>query len=100
MANEAFGMMDNLMRPYGEGYAKKIFNNRLTLARQYVECTFGIMCNKWRILHRPLDININFAEKIVKSICTLHNYVRMRDGYNYEDTRALLKSALECVRPE
>ncbi|CAH1995347.1 unnamed protein product [Acanthoscelides obtectus] len=89
VADEAFGMMENLMRPYGGRsltYAKKIFNNRLTLARRYVECTFGIMCNKWRILHRPLDVNIGFAEKIVKAICTLHNYVRMRDGYNYEDT--------------
>lgn len=89
VADEAFGMMENLMRPYGGrslSYAKKIFNNRLTLARRYVECTFGIMCNKWRILHRPLDVNIGFAEKIVKAICTLHNYVRMRDGYNYEDT--------------
>lgn len=89
VADEAFGMMENLMRPYGGRsltYAKKIFNYRLTLARRYVECTFGIMCNKWRILHRPLDVNIGFAEKIVKAICTLQNYVRMRDGYNYEDT--------------
>lgn len=44
------------------------------------------MCNKWRILHRPLDVNIGFAEKIVKAICTLNNYVRIRDGYNFEDT--------------
>ncbi|KAI8441647.1 hypothetical protein MSG28_015201 [Choristoneura fumiferana] len=89
VADEAFGMMENLMRPYGGRsltYAKKIFNNRLTLARRYVECTFGIMCNKWRILHRPLDVNMCFAEKIVKAICTLHNYVRMRDGYNFDDT--------------
>lgn len=44
------------------------------------------MCNKWRILHRPLDVNIDFAENIVKAICVLHNYVRTRDGYSYEDT--------------
>ncbi|KAK5650153.1 hypothetical protein RI129_001182 [Pyrocoelia pectoralis] len=84
VADEAFGMMENLMRPYGGRsltHPKKIFNYRITLARRYVECTFGIMCNKWRILHRPLDVNVEFAEKIVKAICTLHNYVRMRDGY-------------------
>lgn len=44
------------------------------------------MCNKWRILHRPLDMNIDFAEYIVKAICVLHNYVRIRDGHSYEDT--------------
>jgi len=51
-----------------------------------VECTFGIMCNKWRILHRPLDVKIDFAENIVKAICVLHSYVRIRDDFKYEDT--------------
>lgn len=89
VADEAFGMTENLMRPYGGkllSYEKKIFNYRLTLARRYIECTFGIMCNKWRILHRPLDVKIDFAENIIKVICVLHSYVRMRDGYKYEDT--------------
>lgn len=47
MADEAFGMSENLMRPYGGkmlSYEKKIFNYRLTLARRYVEYIFGIMC--------------------------------------------------------
>lgn len=44
------------------------------------------MCNKWRILHRPLDVKIDFAENIVKAICVLHNYVRIRDGFKYGDT--------------
>lgn len=65
---------------------KKNFNYRLTLALRFVECTFGIMCSKWRILHRPLDVKIEFAENIVKAICVLHNYVRVRDGFKYEDT--------------
>lgn len=72
---EAFGITENLMRPYGGkmlSYEKEIFNYRLTLARQFVECTFGIMCSKWRIRHRPLDVKIEFAENIVKAICVLH----------------------------
>lgn len=89
VADEAFAMSENLMRPFGGkllSYEKKIFNYRLTLARRYIECIFGIMCNKWRILHRPLDVNIDFAEYIVKAICVLHNYVITRDGFSYEDT--------------
>lgn len=89
VADEAFGMMENLMRPYGGkllSYEKKVFNYRLTLARRYIECTFGIMCNKWRILHRALDVKIEFAQDIAKAICVLHNYVRTNDGYTYEDT--------------
>jgi hypothetical protein len=65
---------------------QSVFNFRLTLARRYIECTFGTMCNKWRILHRPLDVHIAFAENIFKAICVLYNYARMRNGYNYEDT--------------
>lgn len=89
VADEAFGMLENLMRPFGGNslsYEKKIYNYRHTLARRYIECTFGIMSNKWRILHRPLDTNIEFAEYIVKAICVLHNYVRIRDGNCYEET--------------
>lgn len=88
VADEAFGMTKNLMRPYGGktlSKEKKIFNYRLSLARRYVECTFGIMCNKWRILHRPIDVNLDFAIDIVKAICVLHNFVRTRDGIKQDD---------------
>lgn len=88
VADEAFGLMENLMRPYGGKQltdSQKIFNYRLTLARRYVECTFGIASNKWRILHRPIDVNVECAEKIIKAITVLHNYVRARDGCNTEE---------------
>lgn len=88
VADEAFAMTKNLMRPHGGKFLskeKRIFNYRLTLARRYVECTFGIMCAKWRILHRPIDVKIDFANDIVKAICVLHNFVRTRDGVNKED---------------
>lgn len=70
VADEAFGMTENLMRSYGGkmlSYEKQIFSYRLTLARRFVEYTFGIMCNKWRTLHKPLDVKIDFAENIVKA---------------------------------
>jgi len=28
----------------------------------------------------------NFADDVVKACCILHNYVRRRDGYKFEDT--------------
>lgn len=76
------------MRPYGGKilYEKNTFYYSLTLAHCCVESTFGIMCNKWRILHQPLNVKIDFAENIVEAICVLHNYVRMRDGFKYDDT--------------
>lgn len=52
----------------------------------YIKCTFGVLAIKWRILHKPLNVNIDFTEDIIKACCILHNYVRSRDGYRYEDT--------------
>lgn len=100
VGDEAFGIMDHLMRPYSGRhltYMKKIFNYRLSRARRYIECTFGILANKWRIFHKPLNVNFTFAEDIIKACCILHNYVRVRDGYRYEDTlfEVPLESLLE-----
>lgn len=89
VGDEAFGLSTVVMRPYGGTYLsvkKKIFNYRLSRARRYIECTFGILSNKWRIFHRPLNVDIDLAEMIIKVCCLLHNFVRDRDGYRFEDT--------------
>lgn len=36
------------------------------------------MTGKWRILHRPLNIGLEFSEEIIKTCCILHNFVRLR----------------------
>jgi len=89
VADEAFGLHKNLLRPYpGRGLndKRKIFNYRLSRARRYVECAFGILANKWRVLHTPILVEPDFTDCIVKACCILHNYVRRRDGYQFEDT--------------
>ncbi|XP_064292695.1 uncharacterized protein LOC135309930, partial [Plodia interpunctella] len=67
-------------------YQHSNFYKKIVRARRYVECSFGILSNKWRIFHRPLNVDISLATDIIKACCILHNYVRDRDGYNYEDT--------------
>lgn len=89
VGDEAFALHENLVRPYGGHnlcYKQKIFNYRLSRARRYIECTFGILSNKWRIFHRPMNVHIDLAKAIVRTCCILHNFVRSRDGYSYEDT--------------
>ena len=60
-----------------------------------MECTFGILSNKWRIFQRPLNVCPDFAVGIVKACVVLHNFVRERDGYKFED--ALTVTGLEHV---
>lgn len=85
------------MRPYvGKrlDYLKRILNYRLSRARRYIECTFGIMANKWGIFHRPLNVSLELAERIVLVCTVLHNCVWCRYGYRYEDT--LMRHLLLC----
>lgn len=89
VADDAFGLSNNVLRPYAKknlSYPKQIFNYRHTRARRMVECTFGILANKWRIFHRPLDVNLDFVVSIIKACCILHNFVRVKDGIQFEDT--------------
>ncbi|KAL4715428.1 hypothetical protein ACJJTC_015331 [Scirpophaga incertulas] len=57
VGDEAFALSRHIMRPRRNLSVKqRVFNYRLTRARRIIECTFGILANKWRILHRPLDV--------------------------------------------
>jgi len=45
------------------------------------------MSNKWRIFHRPLDVNLKTAFWVVKVCTVLHNFVRQKDGFYFESTQ-------------
>jgi hypothetical protein len=47
---------------------------------------FGILDNKWRIFHRPLDVTEETAIWIVKACTALHNLIREQDGFHFENT--------------
>ncbi|XP_064108616.1 uncharacterized protein LOC135216990 [Macrobrachium nipponense] len=89
VGDEAFGLSTHMLCPYGGKnlqHKKKIFNYRLSRARRYIESAFAILTNKWRIFHRPLDLHVENAENIIRACCTLHNFVRERDGVQFENT--------------
>lgn len=89
VADEAFSMTQHVMRPYPRrnlNEKKRIFNYRLSRARRFVECAFGILANKWRVFHSAICLDPDFVQLIVLAACVLHNFVRVRDGYTFEDT--------------
>jgi len=90
IGDEAFALHTNLLRPFPGrtlNDKRRIFNYRLSRARQNIECTFGILSNKWRVFHTALLVEPDFAVAITKACCVLHNFVRRRDGYNTEDAQ-------------
>ncbi|XP_022177724.1 protein ALP1-like [Myzus persicae] len=89
VGDEAFALHTNLLRPYpGRNLndTRRVFNYRLSRARRTVECAFGVLANKWRVLHTSIQVEPDFTDEIVKACCILHNFVRKRDGINYEDS--------------
>ncbi|KAB0801951.1 hypothetical protein PPYR_04137, partial [Photinus pyralis] len=89
VGDDAFSLGPHLLRAYARKnltHKKKIFNYRLTRARRYIECSFGILSNKWRIFHRPLNVSLRLSKKIIQSCSALHNYVCIRDGYAFHHT--------------
>ena len=54
-----------------------------------MERAFGIFSNKWRIFQRPPNVSPDFAVDIAKVCVVLHNFVRERDGYKFEDAKTV-----------
>jgi hypothetical protein len=89
----------HVLRPYPSrnlDVARRICNYRLTRARRIVECAFGILCNKWRIFRRKIEVRPDFCDVIFKTCCILHNFVRQRDGFQFQD--ALYECPLKSIK--
>ena len=56
---------------------------------------FVALCNKWGIFHRAIDFCPDFCDVTVKTCCTLHNFVRQRDGFQVQDN--LYECPLEVI---
>ncbi|XP_069596094.1 uncharacterized protein [Ranitomeya imitator] len=79
VSDEAFPLTTTLLRPYprrGLDARRRIFNYRLSRARRYVECTFGIMTSQWRIFHTAIQLDTDTVDAVIKACCVLHNYAR------------------------
>ncbi|KAM4053374.1 uncharacterized protein ACNLHF_006064 isoform 2-T2 [Anomaloglossus baeobatrachus] len=93
VSDEAFPLLPNLLRPYprrGLNTRRRIFNYRLSRARRYVECTFGIMTSQWRIFHTAIQLDVRTVDTVIKACCVLHNYVRKYSNELVEDTQQAL----------
>nr|CAH7734522.1 unnamed protein product [Callosobruchus chinensis] len=60
---------------------KENFNKRLSRARKTVECAFGILFAKWRIISSVIETGETTADIIIKAICILHNIIIEKESY-------------------
>lgn len=83
IGDEAYPLKSYLMRPFPSRNLDPVqenFNKRLSCARKCIECTFGILRAKWRILGKDIEVEPEKAIAIIKCTCVLHNVVREIDG--------------------
>lgn len=81
IGDEAFPLCTNVMIPYSREVAqgdeeKKIFNYRLSRARNVSENSFGILVRKFRIFDHRLALSHEHINQVVLAACCLHNYLR------------------------
>ncbi|XP_022910414.2 uncharacterized protein [Onthophagus taurus] len=81
VGDEAFPLCTYLMRPYSRddvkgNEEKKIFNYRLSRARNTVENAFGLLVRKFRLFEHKLHMSRDHTVTIILAICALHNFLR------------------------
>ncbi len=82
VCDEAFPLKADIMCPYAGRRSgmlsneERIFNYRLSRARMKVENAFGILAQQWRVLHREIDLQVDFLTDMVLATCVLHNYLQ------------------------
>jgi len=92
LGDEAYPLKTYLMKLFARkdlSCEERVFNYRLSLSRSCVECAFGILTAKWRLLNKAIGTKVNKAERIVSCICWLHNTINTiteLEGTTYDHT--------------
>lgn len=79
LADSAFALRPHILRPYHARLSRPDHINiksKLSAAQRVVECTFGILGKRFRVLLHCMGIQPKRANLIVGACVTLHNWLR------------------------
>ena len=79
VADDAFKLSPNVLKPFpgaSETLKERVYNYRIGRCRRVIENTFGILTSRFRIFHRTITVQPDYATDIVVACCILHNYMR------------------------
>lgn len=98
VGDDAYPLMANLLKPYVKNelsFDEEMFNKRLSRMRKSVECAFGILFAKWRLLSTIIETKIVTTEHIIKCICLLHNIIIDLEGMQHHLNEAVVLPVTE-----
>ncbi|XP_055919373.1 putative nuclease HARBI1 [Eupeodes corollae] len=94
IGDDAFALEKHVLKPYpynSKEESKKIFNFRLSHARQTIEHAFGMLANRFRVFQTEIHLRPEKVQEIVRTCCLLHNFLLTKNG-NSEFPSAVLRS--------
>lgn len=83
VGDEAYPLSVNLMRPFPKrrlNNGRRIYNYRHSRARRIVECAFGMLTRKFRVLANNMLLDPDKATDITLACCILHNVILEKEG--------------------
>lgn len=86
MGDDAFPLKTYLMKPFSKPILTKkerIYNYRTSRARRIVENAFGILASRFRVLGQATPLKVETTTKVVKTVCTIHNWLRSTSPTSY-----------------
>lgn len=93
VGDDAYPLLVNLLKPYKKNvlsFDEEMFNKRLLRMRKSVECAFGILFAKWRLLSTIIETDVAVTEDIIKCICLLHNVIIDLEGVQHHLSEAVV----------
>lgn len=85
VADDAFALKSYMMKPFPGRFLsleRRIFNYRLSRARNVVENAFGILAARWRIFRTPIVAELDLTRLVIHSAVILHNFLLTKVDMN------------------